>query len=272
MRRILALLLAAALAIAVAAPAVAAPATGITATPAATVTWAGTYTAKFVRSASGIINETNRVNSAGPQNGWTSADVYLQFRPLTGPDGTGDPIPNPRCDPDGLVTPPFTYVNSDPAIAGTPTSGYFIGTNPYNVCVYLVQPRVASGTIDVSVHDGATSAAVPLSGHFRVTVSGTWQNGPWWLVDPEYVQQMDLGGSAGTTLVWLDSWPGFAPDDFGDVMVNGSFVNWGAYTTTHTYSRTMTLAVGATVNLAVFDSYHADNVGALSYTITYLGL
>ena len=57
-------------------------ATGITATPAATKTWAG-HTAKFVRSASGIINETNRVNldPAGAQNPWTSADVYLQFRP-----------------------------------------------------------------------------------------------------------------------------------------------------------------------------------------------
>ena len=41
------------------------------------------YWATFVRSASGIINETNRVNldPAGAQNPWTNADVYLQFRP-----------------------------------------------------------------------------------------------------------------------------------------------------------------------------------------------
>ena len=88
MRRILAMVLAVALAVLVAAPAMAAPATGITATHAATVTWEETYTAHFVRSASGIINETNRVNSAGAQNPWTSADVWLQFRPLTGPAGT----------------------------------------------------------------------------------------------------------------------------------------------------------------------------------------
>ena len=97
--------------------------TGITATPAAYKTWAGTYTAKFVRAASGIINETNRTNSdpSGHQNDWTSADVYLQFRPLIGP-GTGSPTPNPACDPNGLVTAPFRFVNNavvDPSIGGT---------------------------------------------------------------------------------------------------------------------------------------------------------
>ena len=79
--------------------------------------------------------------------------MYLQFRPPTGPNGTGSPKPNPNCDPNGLVMAPFTYVNdpvADPTIAGTPTSGYFIGTNPYNVCVYLVNPVVASGTIEFS--------------------------------------------------------------------------------------------------------------------------
>ena len=66
--------------------------------------------AKFVRAASGIINETNRVNAGGAQNDWTSADVWLQFRPLTGPNGTGTPTPNPNCDPVGLVT-SFSWSN-----------------------------------------------------------------------------------------------------------------------------------------------------------------
>ena len=87
---------------------------GITATPAASKTWAG-HTATFVRSTSGIINETNRVNldPAGPQNPWTSADVYLQFRPTTGPSGTGSPTANPACDPNGLVRATFPFVNTD---------------------------------------------------------------------------------------------------------------------------------------------------------------
>ena len=83
--------------------------------------------------------------------------MYLQFRPLTGPSGTGSPTPNPACDPNGLVMAPFTYVNTDPAISGTPSSGYFIGSNPYNVCVYLVNPQVASGTIDSAAFDGTTA-------------------------------------------------------------------------------------------------------------------
>ena len=112
---ILAVAVAAVAIMGVAGSALAGGGTGITATPAATTQWAG-HQAKFVRAASGIINETNRVNldPAGPQNPWTSADVYLQFRPLTGPNGTGSPTPNPACDPNGLVTAPFTFVNDRP--------------------------------------------------------------------------------------------------------------------------------------------------------------
>src|SRR4051812_36009413 len=99
--------------------------TGITATPAATQQFSGTFSATFVRSASGIINETNRTNSSGAQNGWTSSDVWLQFRPTTGPSGTGTPTANPTCDPVGLVA-SFVWSNNpiaDMLIAGTPTSG-----------------------------------------------------------------------------------------------------------------------------------------------------
>src|SRR5688572_24803138 len=79
------------------------------AVPARTITFAdGTCTAKFVRSASGIVNETNRT-CEGDQNPWVDADVRLQFRPLDGK-------PNPACDPEGLVT-TFTWTNDDPALA-----------------------------------------------------------------------------------------------------------------------------------------------------------
>ena len=59
------------------------------AVPASTVEW-GNCTATFVRSASGIVNETDR-ECDDAQNGWVDADVYLQFRPLQG-------RPNPACD------------------------------------------------------------------------------------------------------------------------------------------------------------------------------
>ena len=71
--------------------------------------------------------------------------MYLQFRPLTGPNGTGSPTPNPNCDPSGLVVAPFTFVNTDASIGGDATKGYFIGSNPYNVCVYLVNPTGGVG-------------------------------------------------------------------------------------------------------------------------------
>ena len=117
---ILAVAVAAVAIMGVAGSALAGGGTGITATPAASKKFSGTYSAKFVRSASGIINETNRINAAGPQNGWTSADVWLQFRPLTGPNGTGAPTPNPNCDPVGLVT-SFSWSNdpvADPNYRG----------------------------------------------------------------------------------------------------------------------------------------------------------
>ena len=268
MRRISAFILASMLAGVVAAPAMAAPATGITATPAATVTWAGTYTATFVRSASGIINETNRTNSAGAQNNWTNADVWLQFRPLTGPGGTGSPTPNPNCNPMGLVTAPFTYVNSDPAIAGTPTSGYFIGSNPYNVCVYLVNPMVASGTVDSAVQAG-TTALLPsgLNGQFRIEVSGEWLNTPFGLVDAQY-----NNGDNGTTEPWplvQEGWPGLGAC-WGRLFVNGACVDWGAFNPAHAYS--YTLSASGSITLNANDTYYLDNVGSLSFKITYLGL
>ena len=105
------------------------------ATPARDVTFdGGNCTAKFVRSASGIVNETNRT-CTGDQNPWIDADVRLQFRPLNG-------TPNPACDPEGLVT-TFAWTNADPALAQ-----YFPQGTEYNVCVYLEEPMVSEGTVD----------------------------------------------------------------------------------------------------------------------------
>jgi hypothetical protein len=251
--------------------ALAAPPSGPTATPASTQTWAGTYTAQFARSASGIINETNRVNSAGAQNEWSSSNVWLQFRP-----NPGTPA-NPNCDPTGLVTPQFTYVNDpqvNPTIAGTPTSGYFLPGVTYNVCVYLVNPVIASGTVD-SANQAGASVSLPNAGHYRIEVSGTWQNSTWGPVDAEYT----------TVDNWVTPVDGFNQPgydlgpNFGDLQVGGQFVDWGAYNGGHAYSYTAALP-GGSLNLAVFDgqngtpepSWYGDNSGSLNYTITYLGL
>lgn len=229
------------------------------AVPARTVTFDdGNCTAKFVRSASGIVNETNR-ECTPDQNPWVDADVRLQFRPLNGK-------PNPTCDPTGLVT-TFVWSNTDAALAQ-----YFPDGSEYNVCVYLEEPVVESGTIDSTDVDGTTAAAIPLAGTYQVCVRGTWSNsGGTELVDAEYVSQ--------------DSWVTFSDGlstlgpNWGDVQVNGQFVDWGSYSTEHKYCTTMTLADGAMLTLGVFDGqagaavpeWYADNVGMLDYTVEYVG-
>jgi hypothetical protein len=108
--------------------------------PAQTITFnGGTCTAKFVRSASGIINETNRDCAFGPYQ-----DVKVQFRPV---DGT----PNPECDPEGLLYPSFQYTNTDPAIAS------YFGNTTYNVCVYLASP---ASTGNLTFNNGGFEATV----------------------------------------------------------------------------------------------------------------
>jgi hypothetical protein len=246
--------------------ALAAPPGGVTATPASTKQFNGSYSAKFVRSASGIINETSRINSGGAQNPWTSFDVWLQFRPPT--------HANPSCDSTGLVTPQFTYTNDQSSIAGTQTTGYFLNGVAYNVCVYVVTNQVvASGAVD-SAEQAGTSVSLPLNGQYRIDVSGTWQNGADVPTDAEYSSLYD----------WSAPHDGFDYFGFhlgpnlGDLTVGGQFVNWGAYNQNHAYSYTAALPAGS-LNLAVFDgengvaipSWYGDNGGSLNYTITYLG-
>ena len=68
------------------------PAANAKAMPARNITFdGGNCTAKFVRSASGIINETNRT-CEGDQNPWVEADVTIQFRPLDGKPNPASPF------------------------------------------------------------------------------------------------------------------------------------------------------------------------------------
>lgn len=114
-----------------------------------------------------------------------------------------------------------------------------------------------------------TTITLPDEGMYRIDVSGTWDNGVWYDVDAEYVQQADL--------TWAQGWPGYPTVDFGDLQVNSQFVDWGAYSAAHTYGYTGHFG-GSPLNLRVWDMWgdlvtdgHADNVGSLSYTITYVG-
>ena len=217
---------------------------------------AGNCTAKFVRSASGLVHETKR-ECVGDQNPWVEEDVVIHFRPL---DGKA----NPECDPEGLVT-AFVYTNTDPAL-----SQIFVDGTQYNACVYLEEPTVAEGTIEATSTTGATSEPVPLPGRYEVCVRGTYASGSLAL-DAEYVSADNWTTFTDGTVAMGANW--------GDVQVNGEFVDWGSYNTGHKYCTVMTLADEATVKLRVFEgtgttqdaAAYADNAGMLDYTVTYVG-
>ena len=76
---------------------------------------------------------------------------------------------------------------------------YFPAGTTYNVCVYLVEPVVATGLLDSADVDGVV-ASLPLDGQYRIDVTGTWQNGSWWRVDAEWVEQYDEGERTGQRL------------------------------------------------------------------------
>ena len=119
-----------------------------------------------------------------------------------------------------------------------PTSGYFIGSNPYNVCVYLVNPQVASGTIEAAALNGTTTALpTGLAGHFRIDVSGSTPT-------PASTSPMPSTTSLDNGVTFQQGYnvaPWFLGEDFGDVQVNGNFVDWGAFSASHAYSLSTTL-------------------------------
>ena len=235
-----------------------------TAVPAGTASFdGGNCTAKFVRSASGIVNETNR-ECTGAQNPWTSADVQLQFRPL-------DSTPNPAWDPTGLVTSFGPWSNSENSIEP------WFQSDSYNVCVYLVNPVVAFGSIDATTASGST-ATLPtnLPGRYRIDITGTWI---WRDTSPLNVGDANYLSTDGWA-TYMDGYPGLGAGA-GDVQVSDNFVAWGAYSANHRYSTTTTTGAPS-INLRVFEgnsttdtlipSYYSDNQNIdLAYTITYLG-
>jgi hypothetical protein len=143
MKRLLVLLAAlAALAAIVAGSALAGNSAGVSATPNQTVkmtSW--TCTANFNRSASGIVNETNRQDASGCTGIPGGSSTLVQFRPTTAPDGHSAPQADPTCPATASGMPLFDgtmqYVNPDPVLAGSATSGYFLPGVTYNVCIYL---------------------------------------------------------------------------------------------------------------------------------------
>lgn len=130
-----------------------------------------------------------------------------------------------------------------------------------------------TGTVDSASTTGST-VTLPVAGSYRIDVIGTWSNDGWGWVDAEYTDD-GAGGYANG----FDRNGYLLGEGFGDLRVNGQFVDWGAYSPVHAYTLAMPLA--GTVNLAVFDGdsnpppelmpWYGDNTGTLNYAITYVG-
>ena len=159
-----------------------------------------------------------------------------------------------------------------PITTGAPAGDYYYTASSNGAvsdCQHFTIGWDADGSIDSASTTG-TTVTLPVEGHYKIDVSGTWDNGIWYGVDAEYVEQT-LGG------VWAQGWPGYPTVDFGDLQVNGQFVDWGAYDSAHTYSLMGSFAAGP-LTLSVWDRWadlvtdgQSDNVGELDYTITYVG-
>ena len=175
--------------------------------------------------------------------------MYLQFRPLTGPSGSGSPTPNPIATRPGSspLRSPTPTTSRLPTITGTPTSGYFLRRTVQRVCL-SAQPQVASGTIESASSDGTTA---PLPTPRREASASTCRRVRLQLLniaDAEYTstRQLAVRLSRVTTLPRGSS-------EKASGMCRSTVASWigEPFSASHAYSLSTTLS--GSVNLAVFD-------------------
>jgi hypothetical protein len=149
-----------------------------------------------------------------------------------------------------------TSAGASGAACAAPAGGSYVGSMSIN-----------------SANPAGSTIALPAAGQYTVVVCGTWNNTGHNLADAEYTSQ--------------DNWASYAQGydhsdyqlgpEFADLEVNNAFVNWGAYSASHTYSLSGSFA--GSLNLSVFDGdsnqgplakaagWYGDNVGSLSADI-----
>lgn len=130
-------------------------------------------------------------------------------------------------------------------------------------------------TVDSKNVSGAVSSAVMLTGKkYRFEVSGTWSNVGKNVADAEYA-------SVDNWATYMNGYninPYMLGEGEFDLQVNDAFVNWGSYSSAHTYSLPF-MGNGSKVNFRVFDgdstqtnpapvsSWYGDNSGSLTVKI-----
>lgn len=174
---------------------------------------------------------------------------------LSGPKPTTTPTDKTQCKDDGWKT--FT----NPVFKNQGDCVSFVTT----------QRLVDTVTVDsANSNSVASTYTLDSTKWYRFEVSGTWTNDGLNVADAEYASNN----------AWSTFFDGYnitpwqlGPDEF-DLQVNGSFINWGAFTPTHTYSY-MFKGIGDKVNFLVFDgqnnvsipSWYGDNSGSLTVKI-----
>jgi hypothetical protein len=130
-------------------------------------------------------------------------------------------------------------------------------------------------TVAVNSNNAAAtpSTSVLANGtNYLLVSSGTWQNTNLNAADTEYASVDNWT----TVMDGYDITPYFLGAGEFDLQVNDAFVNWGSYSTNHSYSY-LYAGTGSPVNLGVFDGdsntntknagWYGDNTGSLSVAI-----
>lgn len=134
-------------------------------------------------------------------------------------------------------------------------------------------------TVDSSSYNPISSSNVLLAGKkYKLVASGTWTNTTYNVADAEYAS---IDG-------WKSYFDGYniSPWSLGegefDLLVDGQFVYWGDYNSSHVYTLTY-IGNGAQVSFLIFDGdftknpperyedWYSDNYGSLTVDI-YLQL
>jgi len=141
----------------------------------------------------------------------------------------------------------------------------------FTYTVQATEPTfVETVTVDSANMNGESSLASLAAGkNYLFEVSGVWQNRGWEKVDAKYT----TGDNWGTN---TDAPSGGYPNQLLDLQVNNTFMDWGAYSSSHTYTMNF-VGNDLPVNFRVFDGdvstntlnlgWYSDNIGNLTVNI-----
>lgn len=202
---------------------------------------------------------------------YPSGYAWSYTGPLTGGTGNG---------PDGQTFSVVFALTNVVATSDWKNHGQYVkatggGSDAAHSCLGKPIPYSWSQSGTIASTLAGSGVTLPVAGWYRIDVTGTWTNGGYGWVDAEYTNDGAGGYADG-----FDRNGFLLGPNFGDLMVGGAFVDWGAYSTDHAYSYTGSFAAGAlNLALAVFDGeagvpvagWYGDNTGSLSYTITFVG-